>query len=161
MHLPQVLPVGTRRRRRRTFLAPFERGAVQDVLVIGHVVGACRAAFAVRDHGRTITGVSCGLLDIDPEDLVALQAPCLVVALHAELRAVGREVGLCIVAAERQLTNVLQVGFLSRCCGEHGDQGEGKCCVFHDANYEASYFCCPWQTHTPQSAALICCATRV
>src|SRR4029077_14309220 len=78
-------------------------GGVQDLFAVGIEVRAGGAALAGRDH------VLIAAVGVHDEDLVAFQR--VAVGLEDELLAVGGEVGLCVLSAEGELADVVEVLF--------------------------------------------------
>jgi hypothetical protein len=84
---------------------------VEDVLPIGHKEGAGRPTLQGTNGLRFIGAISCRIFHLHGKNLIALESPLGIVALECKCFAVGAPVGLGIVAAKSQLTDVLEVCF--------------------------------------------------
>src|SRR5207245_4387640 len=87
---------------RRAGGAHAEGRAVEDAVARGKKIGARRLALPVGDHPLTRT------VGVHHEDLVAREAP-LVVGLEDDPFVVGGPVGLGVLAAEGQLSEVGEI----------------------------------------------------
>lgn len=82
---------------------------INDLLVAGHKIGASRFAFAGADHFGLGIPVA---FDGHVENLVALGAPFFIGHLHGQVLIVGAEIGLGIIATERELLDIFEMFFL-------------------------------------------------